>query len=86
MEGVPLARYADTLFGLELASDSELVLTDDYAPAEDLLNPITSAPFEEGSGLVPHSTLNPLWIAGAWLISLASLYFVSTRLRPVIEL
>ena len=86
VEGVPLARYADTLFGLELASDSELVLTDDYAPAEDLLNPITSAPFEEGSGLVPHSTLNPLWIAGAWLISLASLYFVSTRLRPVIEL
>ena len=86
VEGVPLARYADTLFRLELASDSELVLTDDYAPAEDLLNPITSAPFEEGSGLVPHSTLNPIWIAGAWLISLASLYFVSTRLRSVIEL
>jgi len=86
VEGVPLQRYADTLFGLELASDSELVLTDDYAPAEDLLNPITSAPFEEGSGLVPHSTLNPLWIAGAWLISLASLYFVSTRLRSVVEL
>ncbi|MCW3990219.1 MAG: fused MFS/spermidine synthase [Candidatus Bathyarchaeota archaeon] len=86
VEGVPLERYADTLFDLELASDSELVLTDDYAPAENLLNPITSAPFEEGSGLVPHSTLNPLWIAGAWLISLASLYFVSTRLRSVIEL
>ncbi|MBL7080494.1 fused MFS/spermidine synthase [Candidatus Bathyarchaeota archaeon] len=86
VEGVPLQRYADTLFSLELASDSELVLTDDYAPAEDLLNPITAAPFEEGSGLVPHSTLNPLWIAGAWLISLASLYFVSTRLRSVIEL
>ena len=86
VEGVPLKRYANTLFDLELASDSELVLTDDYAPAEDLLNPITAAPFEEGSGLVPHSTLNPLWIAGAWLISLASLYFVSTRLRSVIEL
>jgi spermidine synthase len=84
LEGVPLVRYADSLFSFELTSDSELVLTDDYAPAEDLLNPITSAPFESGSGLVPHSTLNPLWIAGAWLISLASLYFVSTRLKSVI--
>ena len=86
VKGIPLERYVDTLFGLELTSDSELVLTDDYAPAEDLLNPITSAPFDGGSGLVPRSTLNPLWIAGAWLISLASLYFVSTRLRSVIEL
>jgi len=86
VEGVPLERYADTLFDLELSSDIELVLTDDYAPAENLLNPITSAPYEGGSGLVPRSTLNPLWIAGAWLISLASLYFVSTRLRSVIEL
>jgi hypothetical protein len=86
VNGVPLKRYVDTLFDLELASESKLVLTDDYAPAEDLLNPITSAPFEGGSGLVPSSTLNPLWIAGAWLISLASLYFVSTRLRSVIEL
>ena len=85
VEGVPLERYADTLFVLELVSDSEFVLTDDYAPAEDLLNPITSSPYEGGSSLVPRSTLNPLWIAGAWLISLASLYFVSTRLKTVIE-
>jgi spermidine synthase len=85
VEGVPLGRYVDSLFGLELVSDSELVLTDDYAPAEALLNPITAAPLEEGSGLVPSSSLNPLWIAGAWLISLASLYFVSTRLKTVIE-
>jgi spermidine synthase len=85
VQGVPFERYVDKLFNLELASESELVLTDDYAPAEDLLNPITSAPFEGGSGLVPSSTLNPIWIAGAWLISLASLYFVSTRLRSVIE-
>jgi spermidine synthase len=86
VKGVPLERYVDSLLEIELASDSELVLTDDYAPAEDLLNPITSAPFDGGSGLVPRSTLSPLWIAGAWLISLASLYFVSTRLRSVIEL
>ena len=85
VEGVPLERYADTLSDLELVYDSEFVLTDDYAPAEDLLNPITSSPYEGGSGLVPHSTLNPFWIAGAWLISLASLYFVSTRLKTVIE-
>jgi spermidine synthase len=86
VNGIPLERYVDTLFDLELASESKLVLTDDYAPTEDLLNPITSAPFEGGSGLVPSSTLNPLWIAGAWLISLASLYLVSTRLRSVIKL
>jgi len=86
VQGVSLRRYVEYLFDEEMASDSELVLTDDYAPAEDLLNPITSAPFEGDSGLVPRSTLNPLLIAGAWLASLASLYFLSTRLRSAIEL
>jgi len=84
--GIPFERYIDNLVDADIATGGELVLTDDYAPAEALLNPITTAPFEEGSGLVPSSSLNPLWIAGAWLISLASLYFVSTRLRTVIEL
>jgi len=84
--GIPFERYIGNLVDADIATGGELVLTDDYAPAEALLNPITAAPFEEGSGLVPSSSLNPLWIAGAWLISLASLYFVSTRLRTVIEL
>jgi len=84
--GIPFERYIGNLVDADIATGGELVLTDDYAPAEALLNPITAAPFEEGSGLVPSSSLNPLWIAGAWLISLASLYFVSTRLKTVIEL
>jgi spermidine synthase len=84
--GVPFERYIGTLVSADILAGGELVLTDDYAPAEALLNPITAAPLEEGSGLVPSGTLNPLLIAGAWLISLASLYLVSTRLKSVIDL
>ncbi len=84
--GVPFERYIGTLVNADILAGGELVLTDNYAPAEALLNPITVAPLGEGSGLVPSSTLNPLLIAGAWLISLASLYLVSTRLRTVIDL
>ena len=80
-----LLPCVNTLFEEELASESELVLTDNYAPAEDLLNPITATPFEYKSGLVPRSTLNPLWIAGSWLISLTALYYISTRLKPFLE-
>jgi hypothetical protein len=83
--GVPFERYIGTLVNADILAGGELVLTDDYAPAEALLNPITVAPLGEGSGLVPSSTLNPLLIAGAWLISLASLYLVSTRLKSVID-
>ncbi len=83
--GVPFERYIGTLVNADILAGGELVLTDDYAPAEALLNPITAAPLGEGSGLVPSSTLNPLLIAGAWLISLASLYLVSTRLKSVID-
>jgi len=83
--GVPFEKYIGTLVNADILAGGELVLTDDYAPAEALLNPITVAPLGEGSGLVPSSTLNPLLIAGAWLISLASLYLVSTRLKSVID-
>jgi spermidine synthase len=86
VRGVPFERYIATQVDNDILDGGELVLTDNYAPAEALLNPITAAPLEEGSGLVPRSTLNPFLIAGAWLISLASLYFVSTRLKPVIEM
>lgn len=86
VRGVPFEQYIATLVDSDIAAGGEIILTDDYAPAEALLNPITAAPLEEGSGIVPRSSLNPLWIAGAWLISLASLYFVSTRLRSVVEL
>ncbi|MBQ04215.1 spermidine synthase [Candidatus Bathyarchaeota archaeon] len=86
VRGVPFERYIATLLVSEITDITELILTDDYAPAEALLNPITAAPYEEHTGLVPRSTLNPLWIAGIWLISLTSLYFISTRLRSVIKL
>jgi spermidine synthase len=83
---IPFGRYIGNLVAANIAAGGDLVLTDDYAPAEALLNPITAAPFEEGTGLVPRSSLNPLFLAGVWLVSLTSLYFVSTRLRSVIDL
>jgi spermidine synthase len=86
VQEIPFGTYIGNLVAPNIAAGGDLVLTDDYAPAEALLNPITAAPFEEGTGLVPRSSLNPLFIAGVWLVSLTSLYFVSTRLRSVIEL
>ena len=86
VQEIPFGTYIGNLVAPNIAAGGDLVLTDDYAPAEALLNPITAAPFEEETGLVPRSSLNPLFIAGVWLVSLTSLYFVSTRLRSVIEL
>jgi spermidine synthase len=86
VKSIPLNSYVNNLHEEELASESELVLTDNYAPAEDLLNPITATPIDYDSGLVPQSSLNPFWIAGSWLISLTALYYISTRLKPFLEL
>ncbi len=86
VKSIPLNSYVNNLHEEELASESELVLTDNYAPAEDLLNPITATPFDYDSGLVPRSSLNPFWIAGSWLVSLTALYYISIRLKPFFEL
>ncbi|MFQ6135282.1 MAG: spermidine synthase, partial [Nitrososphaerales archaeon] len=65
-----LAEYAETLFEPQVRTEDVPVLTDDYAPAQSLLNPVTGAPYEGGEAILPRSTLNPLLIAGMWIITL----------------
>ena len=63
------------------------LLTDDYAPAENLLNPVTLAPYEGGGELLTRSILNPFIIAGAYVVAFAVVYviIVSIKEKPWIR-
>ncbi len=80
-----LSEYANTYFESPIRTDDMPVLTDDFAPALDLLNPVTGSPYEGGETIIPISALNPLLIAGIWIISLMTLYFVFNKIRTVIN-
>jgi spermidine synthase len=43
--GAALARYAGNLYEGEMYYEDSRVLTDDYAPTESLLNPVTMSPY-----------------------------------------
>jgi len=73
-----LVKYSKTLFESEIRTEDLPILTDDYAPVVNLLNPVTQAPYEGGGALHISSSLNPLLIAGLWVVALVSLYIVST--------
>ena len=45
VRGEALARYAGNLYEGELYHEDSSVLTDDYAPTESLLNPVTLSPY-----------------------------------------
>jgi spermidine synthase len=45
VKGETLARYAENLYEGELYYGDSKVLTDDYAPTESLLNPVTLSPY-----------------------------------------
>jgi hypothetical protein len=53
-------------------------LTDDYAPVVNLLNPVTEAPYEGGEAIRLRNSLNPLIIAGLWILALVSVYLASS--------
>lgn len=74
-------KTVETYFEQEVRMVDVPVLTDDYAPAESLLNPVTGAPYEGGEEVLPRGMLSPLIIAGLWALALASLYLISTRVQ-----
>ena len=78
-----LAEYALTYFDEKVRIEDVPILTDDYAPAQSLLNPITGAPYEGGESIFPRSTISPFLIAGIWVLTLASLYFMSSKIRYI---
>jgi spermidine synthase len=79
-EGLPkgstLVGYVETLFDSEGYAKDALVLTDDYAPATALLNPVTQAPYEGGEEAILGSSLHPFMIAGVWIAVFVSVYWL----------
>jgi spermidine synthase len=75
-----LSRYSENLFESEIITEDLPVLTDDYAPVVRLLNPVTQAPYKGGEKIHFRGSLNPLVIAGLWVLVLASIYTASTRI------
>jgi len=76
-----LVRYSATLNDYQVNSDDVPLLTDNYAPTERLLNPVTGAPYEGGEETIPVSAMNPILMAGVWAATLLSIYFISTKAR-----
>lgn len=76
-----LSRYSENFFESEMRIEDLPVLTDDYAPVVRLLNPVTQAPYTGGEKIHFRGSLNPLLIAGLWILVLVSIYVVSTRIR-----
>ncbi len=78
--GDVLAKYVATDYDSEVNAKDVPILTDDYAPAQSLLNPVTGAPYEGGESILPRSTLSPLVIGGVWIAMLVALYLFSSRI------
>jgi spermidine synthase len=76
--GTTLVGYAQTLFGSEGFAEDALVLTDDYAPAMALLNPVTQAPYEGGEEAMLGYSSHPFIIAGVWIAVFVSVYWLYT--------
>ena len=53
-----------------------LILRDNYAPVEDMLNPVTLTSYDRMGKLEPYNYLSPLFIALLWTVSLGGLYIV----------
>ncbi len=59
---------------------SALILRDNYAPVEDMLNPVTLTSYDRMGRLEPDTYLSPLFIALLWAVSLGGIYVVSGRI------
>lgn len=57
-----------------------LVLHDNYAPVEDMLNPVTLTAYDHEGRLVLQNLLSPVFMGGLWLISMGGIYYLTRRL------
>jgi len=67
--------YAGEPFG------RRMVLEDNYAPVDTLLNPVTLTRYEESGQLREASLANPLVLAGVWAFSIAMIYAASSAFK-----
>ena len=56
-----------------------LVLYDNYAPVEDMLNPVTLTAYNREDRLVLQNFINPIFIGGLWFVSLSGLFYLVRR-------
>jgi spermidine synthase len=80
-----LTSYVSNLYDESIRIDDIPVLTDNYAPTENLLNPVTGAPYEGGEEQLPRSSVNYLLIAGAWTAALVSVYYTSNAIKKTMS-
>jgi len=59
--------------------ENALILVDNYAPVEDMLNPVTLTSYDVQGRLESQNLLSPVFIAGLWIASLGSLFTLSRR-------
>jgi spermidine synthase len=66
-----------------------MVLVDNYAPVDTLLNPVTMTRYEESGQLMEASLVNPYVLAGLWALSMAIVYrassLLSKRVNPDVQ-
>ena len=68
--------YYKTLYSGE-PFGRRIVLVDNYAPVNTLLNPVTLTNYDESGQLSEASLVNPYALAGLWALSIAMVYKVS---------
>jgi predicted membrane-bound spermidine synthase len=72
-------EFLDYLYDGEYRWDA-LVLYDNYAPVEDMLNPVTLTSYDAKGRLVVQNFLNPVFMAGIWFVSMSGLYYLTRKL------
>jgi len=66
---------------MEDTSETGIVLHDNYAPVETMLNPVTLGAYNSQNNQTTESMLNPYLIASIWILALGLLFGVSTYLE-----
>lgn len=57
-----------------------LVLYDNYAPVEDMLNPVTLTSYDTEGRLDYQNLLNPLFMSVLWIFAMGGMYFLTRKL------
>ena len=68
-------RYYDNLYTGEPAVEG-IILVDNFAPVDTLLNPVTKTSYERSGRLNESSFMSQYLLAGLWIISLGAIYFI----------
>jgi hypothetical protein len=72
--------YLDYRYEGEFPSNA-LILSDNFAPVEDMLNPITLTSYDRLGGLEFDNYFNPVFVALLWGITLGGLLIFSKKIK-----